>query len=328
MSVSYQMASPLSKNLFARAIGESGAAIDPTHPPKTLAEAEKNGKDFLDQYGIHSIAEAKKLSARDIYLIYEKAKRPHFPTVIDHYFLTKSLPETFEAREQARVPLLVGWNSAEISGTGFMNDKPYTETNFVARVREEFNQNADAVLKLYPHSSDKEVEASATALASDHFIVYATWRWFDLQAKTSGQPVYRYLFSRIRPPLRNPELQANPSGGGIEKKSEHPQPRPIGAPHASEIEYAMGNLPIVPDYAWTDEDYAVSETMQTYFANFIKTGNPNGDASTGASSLPNWPAAKPNDPSPQVMDIDVEPKVISATNDDRYRLFDKIGIYH
>jgi para-nitrobenzyl esterase len=328
ISVSYQMASPLSKNLFARAIGESGAGIEPTHPPMPLAEAEKVGKDFLDHHGIHSIADARKLSTRDLYLVYTESKRSGFPIVLDHYFLNKSLPETFEAREQALVPLLVGWNSAEISGEGFMNGKPYTDADFTARVKEEFKDNADAVLKVYPHSSDKEVEASATALGSAKFIVYSTWRWFDLQLNHSGQPVYRYEFSRIRPPLRNPELQANPSGGGIEKKSEHPQPLPIGAPHASEIEYCMGNLPIVQDYAWTDQDYVVSETMQTYFANFIKTGNPNGDASTGKSSLPHWPAAKAGDTSPQVMDIDVQPKVFNAPDDDRYRLAEKIGLPH
>ncbi|CAD5249525.1 hypothetical protein IMPR6_160030 [Imperialibacter sp. EC-SDR9] len=47
--------------------------------------------------------------------------------------------------------------------------------------------------------------------------------------------------------------------------------------HASEIEYCMGNLYLVDDYAWTPDDFKVSETMENFFANFIKTGNPNGD---------------------------------------------------
>ena len=45
----------------------------------------------------------------------------------------------------------------------------------------------------------------------------------------------------------------------------------------------MGNLEHNKVYAWTPDDYAVSKTMQEYFANFVKTGNPNG------SGLPNWP---------------------------------------
>jgi para-nitrobenzyl esterase len=36
-------------------------------------------------------------------------------------------------------------------------------------------------------------------------------------------------------------------------------------------------------YAWTPDDYQVSKVMQEYFANFIKTGNPNG------RGLPKWP---------------------------------------
>ena len=94
-------------------------------------------------------------------------------------------------------------------------------------------------------------------------------------------------------------------------------PPSIGAGHASEIEYCMGNLYLVKDYAWTDDDYKVSATMQDYFANFIKTGNPNG------GSLPNWSAAEKNSLEPDVMVIDVESKDVKATNDARYIFLDK-----
>jgi carboxylesterase type B len=46
----------------------------------------------------------------------------------------------------------------------------------------------------------------------------------------------------------------------------------------------MGNLATNTTYAWTPADYKVSATMESYFANFIKTGNPNGAA------LPKWNA--------------------------------------
>jgi para-nitrobenzyl esterase len=64
--------------------------------------------------------------------------------------------------------------------------------------------------------------------------------------------------------------------------SKLPEPY-AGASHASEIEYAMGNLASNETYAWTPADYKVSETMETYFANFIKTGNPN-----GVAGVPKW----------------------------------------
>ena len=53
-------------------------------------------------------------------------------------------------------------------------------------------------------------------------------------------------------------------------------PPPKGAVHSAEIEYAMGNLGTNKVYAWTPDDYKVSELMEEYFANFVKTGNPNG----------------------------------------------------
>ena len=47
IGVSAQMASPLSKNLIAGAIGESGAAIHPTMAPVSLEEAENQGAEFV-----------------------------------------------------------------------------------------------------------------------------------------------------------------------------------------------------------------------------------------------------------------------------------------
>ena len=69
--------------------------------------------------------------------------------------------------------------------------------------------------------------------------------------------------------------------------------------HSSEIEYALGNLDANPLYAWTAADRQVLATMSAYFANFIKTGNPNGGA------LPKWPKAShdPDDIQRQVIDV-------------------------
>lgn len=88
-------------------------------------------------------------------------------------------------------------------------------------------------------------------------------------------------------------------------------------PHACEIKYCLGKLYLVKDYAWREEDYKVAASMQNYFANFILTGNPNGE------NLPEWPAATAMDSNPPVMVIDVESKVTAAENDDRYLFLDK-----
>jgi para-nitrobenzyl esterase len=318
IGVSQQMASPLSKDLIAGAIGESGAGINPTMKPVSLEEAENIGLEFARNAGYPSLAELRKLSTREVYEIYNESKRFGFPAVIDGYFLPKTLPEIFESKQQAMVPLLLGWNSAEIPGMAFMQGQPYTEENYLAKVKEVYPETHKEVLKLYPHGSFQEIEISATDLASDRFIAYSTWKWFDLHRKNSDQAVYRYLYSKLRPPLRDKTLASGLAGGTVKKDAEAPKmPEPIGAPHACEIEYCMGNLHLVDDYAWTEDDFKVSETMQNYFANFIKTGNPNGD------NLAEWPSALANDTSPEVMILNMESEAKKAMNDARYEFLDK-----
>ena len=80
----------------------------------------------------------------------------------------------------------------------------------------------------------------------------------------------------------------------------------------------MGNLHLVKEYAWTADDKKVSATMSNYFANFIKTYNPNG------SNLPEWTSAKGSGANPPVMIIDVNSRTENATNDARYEVHDKI----
>ena len=112
--------------------------------------------------------------------------------------------------------------------------------------------------------------------------------------KTSGKPVYRYLYARPRPAfLATPGQSAADTaavqgrrGGG--RGAQLPA-GPRGASHSSEIQYAMGNLDLDKRYAWEPADYEVSKTMQAYFINFIKTGNPNGNG------LPEWPAYEGKD---------------------------------
>lgn len=317
MSVSYQMASPLSKNLIAGAIGESGAGIAPTLAPVPLAEAEKTGTEFAKKAGYPSIASLRKLSTRELFELYTESKRFGFPIAIDNYFLPAALPEIFNARQQAMVPLLLGWNSAEIPGMSFMQSlPPYTKENYIKKLKQEYPNDYEEVLRLYPGDSEKQIEYSATALASDRFIAFSTWKWSDLHAQNSSQPVYRYLYSKLMPPMVDKNLSPG-LAGGTNPSNGFKMPPAIGAPHACEIEYCMGNLHLSKDYAWTSEDYKVSQLMQNYFANFIITGNPNGN------SLPEWPAVKAGDMQPPVMVIDTESKAIRATDDARYRFMDR-----
>ena len=318
VSVSVHMASPWSKPLIAGAIGQSGAAIHPTLAPVSLAEAEQTGLEFAREAGYESVAELRELSTLEVYEIYRESGRFGFPLVIDGNFLPAPLPEIFRIGNQAQVPLLLGWNSAEIPGMAFMQGLPYTEENYILKVKNAYPDDFSEVLKLYPHGSTAEIEWSATSLASDSFIAYSTWKWFDLHRKHSRQRVYRYLYSKLRPPLVDAGMQSGLAGGAmLRQEGSPPPPEPIGAPHACEIEYCLGNLHLVSDYDWTPEDYAVSAVMLEYFANFIARGNPNGNG------LPEWPAAPAEDAHPPVMVMDLQSGMERALRDARYEFLDK-----
>ncbi|RFZ94553.1 carboxylesterase family protein [Mucilaginibacter conchicola] len=326
ISVSAQMVSPLSKDIINGAIGESGAMIAPTLPAVDLSTGEANGTKFMEQAGAKSLADLRAIPADQLLEIASKPGTPSMSTAtVDGYFLTKKPVETLLAGEQANVPLLVGWNSAEVPYQALMWGDAPTVENYTKKVKSLYNDKADEVLKLYPGNTQDEVIKSATELASDRFIVYSTWKWADAHAATAGKPVYRYLFSKPRPPMTAAMGNAKQGlAGGIikddgKKKEDPKQPAPYnGAAHASEIEFAMGNLSTNTTYAWTADDYKVSETMESYFANFIKTGNPNG------KGLPKWDANVKSGPVSYI-DINVTTKPVkeSAQEKGRYNFLDK-----
>ena len=320
ISVSALMVSPLSKDLIAGAIGESGGLINPTLAPVPLEEAEQNGVKFATVIGGTSLAALRAMPADQLLEATAKQGIPRFASNVDGYFLPKLPADILAAGEQAHVPLLAGWNSEESNYRGILRGNEPTPENYAKAIRATYGDRADEVLKLYPGTTNEEVLESATALASDSFIAFSTWKWIDLHGKTGGKPVYRYYYAHPRPPM-TPEMgNATPGlAGGVitgPEAAANRRPPARGAVHSADIEYAMGNLATNKVYAWTPDDYKVSEIFQTYFANFIKTGDPNG------SGVPQWPAANRGEPA-QIMRLDVTSRAEPDQHRDRYVFLDQ-----
>jgi para-nitrobenzyl esterase len=228
---------------------------------------------------------------------------PRFNANVDGYFFPEAPQQIFAEGKQAKVPLLAGWNSEESGARSLVRDS-ITVENARAAIARAFPGRADEAAKLFPTSTVEEATQSLTDLASDRFIAFSTWKWLDVHSKTSGKPVYRYLYARPRPPTVEAGVTPNLAGGVSRGGNTPPPPPAKGAVHSAEIEYALGNLATNHVFAWTDEDRKVSQTMQAYFENFIKTGDPNG------AGLPKWPVGSvgPNG-EVQRMRIDVDTHV-------------------
>jgi para-nitrobenzyl esterase len=273
-AVSALMASPLATGLFHKAIGESGAYF--SGPSGTLglqsvATTGQQGVKFAAAVGAESLAALRAKPAEEILQAALKFQ-PWFTPNIDGYFLPVDVYAIYAAGKQAHVPLLAGWNADESRAGVVLAKQKQTAQTFTDSTRKRFGDQADAVLKAYPASTDAEALESAASLTSDLFIGHSTWKWIEVHAQTGGAAVYRYSFDRKIPVPPDEKVNGMPATA-----------RDIGARHAGEIQYVFGTLDSVPKVTWEASDRKLSDAMVTYWTNFARTGDPNG------SGLPKWP---------------------------------------
>ena len=268
-SVSALVASPLAKGLFQRAIAESGGALNASRPVPSLAQSEETDESFAKgSLGTTSLADLRSKPASEILDAALKSKNVRFSMNVDGYFLPVSPLDIYSAGKESHVPLChAGWNADEGSARAVFNDKPATPANLQAALRRLYPDDAEAAIKLYPASTDEQAKRAAEELTRDRGVGSTMWKWLELQKKTGGVTTYRYEFNRHRP------LPPGSTGADL-------TPR---AYHSAEIEYVFSMLPH-SDTPWPDSDQALARIMSAYWANFAKTGDPNGPG------LPQWPA--------------------------------------
>jgi para-nitrobenzyl esterase len=269
MSVSAQMASPIARGLFAKAIGESGGAFPGPRPSFEPREQVEQRDMAFAQTAFHtsSLAELRKLPADTILqaaIAKTTPRPPRFAPDVDGYFLPDSVSNLYAAGHQAHIPLLAGWNADEARGEILHAKTPATVESFTATAQADFGDDAQKFLEVYPATTDAEALISAGDYSSDHFIAYSTWRWLEAQVDTGKSPVYRYRFDLGSPGDTN-------------------HPEDVGAFHSDDIEYVFGTLDSRSGATWRPEDRRLSDQIGSYWTNFARTGDPN------TPGLPNWP---------------------------------------
>ncbi len=138
------------------------------------------------------------MSAEQIQEAMTKMQGVRFSTALDGCFLSKPLAAIYEAGEQAKVPLLAGSNTQEQPARLVLGEGDPTPETLANAIRKLYGDKADNILKAYAATTADEVYEAATHLASARFVALSTWKWTELQMKTSGKPVYRAIFTRVR----------------------------------------------------------------------------------------------------------------------------------
>jgi para-nitrobenzyl esterase len=260
-SIGNLVASPLSKGLFQRALGESGAWMGLSVAPMAKLEAaEQAGVRTATQLGANSLAELRAKAAAE--LLTGRGGGP----VIDGWFLPEDPAAIYAQGKQNDVPLLLGSNKDE--ATFFQG--PTTADMFTKTVNTRFGDLAEAFFKLYPAGSDEQATISSFATFRDQ-LGFVMRNWAVAQSKTGKSKAYLYFFTH-EPPI----------AGGNPPPSPVVTARQQGATHGAEAAYVFENL--LGARPWADQDRQLSDTISSYWVNFAANGDPNG------KGLPVWPA--------------------------------------
>lgn len=267
MAVHDLMASPAAKNLFARAISESGPGMG--RPPVALKAAESTGQQLLDAAGVSSVEQLRTLSAKQIMQAEKKlgAGLLRFAPVVDGHLLPHD-PYNNAPGQYSDTPLLAGMNADE-SFSLPASDLPGLQ----ADMQTLFGALAPQAQAFYATHEASDVVSLNRTIRRERGMA-STLMWATRRAQSSAHPTYLYLFNHVEP--------------GTEQ---------WGAFHTSEVPYAFGTLERSTQRTFTDDDRAVSRQVSSYWLNFVKSGNPNGE------SLPEWAVFDPRSPAFMVLDV-------------------------
>jgi para-nitrobenzyl esterase len=268
ISVQMLMTTPLAHGLFRRAIVQSGGGRGSLLGDRSLGKdrpgvpsLETLGVRFAQKMGItgsNALARLRALPAEELDSDLEGRplgeQQANFGgPATDGHIVVGPPDDSYRAGTQTGVTLIIGATSADLA-LGAASSK--------ADAFATFGDKAEDARKIYDPDGSEKTETISRRVASDRIWLEPA-RYVARLFRAHAKAAYIYRFSYVADSMTSRW--------------------PDGAPHASEVPYTMNTVATKYGSAVSERDRAVAETMNSYWANFAKTGNPNGPG------LPEWP---------------------------------------